>query len=151
MDANSTFIYNAKGQPLVDSSGTPLSLAKAAAMLQGDLYVGGSNLPNAFQQFSQNTILYTSSGTLVTDSSGKPLTIGAAGAALGIAQSSGSIFGFGADEEGSSMDPGVLGTPVPPHTIVALAGGATVGWILGGPLGAGVGAVFGAALDQIAS
>jgi hypothetical protein len=70
-----TPIYNSFGEPLVDENGLQETIGDACASLQGDMFVGPTNLPDSFQQYSQNTIVYDMHGTPLTDTDGTILTL----------------------------------------------------------------------------
>ncbi len=156
MDA-STLVYDLNGRTLVDAANMALPVGQAVAALDGDLFVGANNLPNSFQQYSQNTLLYNADGTPnVNPQTGKQFTMGSTAQFLNIVPSP-PIFG---DDAGMNAEeffklinsmPSTTGSlPSAPATflpnvppIAKVGGGAAIGAVVGGPVGAVVGGVIG--------
>src|SRR5208282_267312 len=104
MDA-STIVYDLNGRTLVDAANMALPVSQAVAALDGDLFVGANNLPNSFQQYSQNTLLYNADGMPnVNPQTGKQFTMGAAAQFLGITPAP-SIFGTEGVLPGGATNP----------------------------------------------
>ncbi len=145
MDA-STLVYDLNGRTLVDAANMALPVGQAVAALDGDLFVGANNLPNSFQQYSQNTLLYNADGTPnVNPQTGKQFTMGSTAQFLNIVPSP-PIFGDDAGSMPSTTGslpsaPATFLPNVPP--IAKVGGGAAIGAVVGGPVGAVVGGVIG--------